>query len=665
MSADTFGKLAAFLVAHVSWRRADKTAYAEFLHVLAHVDADQRVGTVEEILGEFLGKMSLAHACGAEEHERAYWLCGVLQAETIPLDGLHHLGNGIVLPDDSLLEFGLHLQQPYALCLGDALHGNASHHGHHLCHHVGIDSLAVIGKLLFPLFPLCGKFLCQRGGIVAQACSLGEIVAFRGGKLVGIGLGKFGFGFLEFFGYPHMGYPHARTGFVESVDCLVGEITVGYVAVGQLHASLEGGIGVCYTVVRLVLSFYIVENHKSLFGRGRLHHHFLETAFQGAVLLDVYAVFIEGRGSDALYFAACERRLEHVCRIHAALRVACANDSVNLVDEQYHVGILGELGKDGLYTLLEFAAVFRSRHNRGHVEGNHALVEKNPRDLALVYAQGEAFHDSALTHTRLAYEHGVVLLAARKNLCETLYLRFPSHHGVEAAFGGGAGHVVAELVEHRRVGLASRARAAGCGLRPRRVRGPGRGHAVVGDVGIAGSLWNGVGSGIGHGESPETVVVDSCIYIWRHECHLAHLPVVEQREQQVLHIDKRCLEIASLENREFHDERHQAVVESGIAAFGGITFIQRVVECRPKVGKAVGSHHTLHQLGRMCACRREFQQQMCGHDGFVVVTHALVPEVFDKLQGSVGVSVIFHSILLFCTCCAIIVPKKEARIPAR
>ena len=57
-----FGERAAFVVADIARRRADQARDRVLLHVLGHVDADQRVFVVEQIFGERLGQLGLADA---------------------------------------------------------------------------------------------------------------------------------------------------------------------------------------------------------------------------------------------------------------------------------------------------------------------------------------------------------------------------------------------------------------------------------------------------------------------------------------------------------------------------------------------------------------------------------------------------------------------------
>jgi len=68
-AAYRLGKLTAFLVAHVSRRRADETRYIELLHVFAHVDADDRVFVVEKEFRQCARKFGFSDACGTQEDE--------------------------------------------------------------------------------------------------------------------------------------------------------------------------------------------------------------------------------------------------------------------------------------------------------------------------------------------------------------------------------------------------------------------------------------------------------------------------------------------------------------------------------------------------------------------------------------------------------------------
>jgi hypothetical protein len=60
----------------------------------------------------------------------------------------------------------------------------------------------------------------------------------------------------------------------------------------------------------------------------------MEPAFQRRVLFNVLAVFVKGRGADAVQFPACQHRLEQVPGVHRAIRFAARPQSYAVVDEQ-------------------------------------------------------------------------------------------------------------------------------------------------------------------------------------------------------------------------------------------------------------------------------------------------------------------------------------------
>jgi hypothetical protein len=68
---DSFGQLAALVIAHVTRRRADQPCHGVLLHVLAHIDAHHRLLIVEHKLGQRPRGLRFAHARWAKKNERA------------------------------------------------------------------------------------------------------------------------------------------------------------------------------------------------------------------------------------------------------------------------------------------------------------------------------------------------------------------------------------------------------------------------------------------------------------------------------------------------------------------------------------------------------------------------------------------------------------------
>src|SRR5947209_5604354 len=78
-SAHGFRKRARIFVADISRRSADETGHGELLHVLAHVDANERRLVGEQEFGERTRQLGLADPGGAGEHERADWPAGIFE----------------------------------------------------------------------------------------------------------------------------------------------------------------------------------------------------------------------------------------------------------------------------------------------------------------------------------------------------------------------------------------------------------------------------------------------------------------------------------------------------------------------------------------------------------------------------------------------------------
>jgi hypothetical protein len=224
---------------------------------------------------------------------------------------------------------------------------------------------------------------------------------------------------------------------VDHVDRLVGQLAVVDVARRQLDRRLYGVLGVGDVVVLLVDRLQALHDQHGVGDRGLRHVDLLETADQGAVLLEVVAVFLVGGRADAAQLARLQRGLEEVRRIHrAARRRAGADDGVDLVDEQHRVGLLLELGQDGLEPLLEVAAIARASQQRAHVERvDHRLLQ-DVRHIALDDLAGQPLGNGGLADARLTNIERIVLGAPAQHLDGALDLVLATNQRVDAAVAG-------------------------------------------------------------------------------------------------------------------------------------------------------------------------------------------------------------------------------------
>ena len=126
-----------------------------------------------------------------------------------------------------------------------------------------------------------------------------------------------------------------------------------------------------------VLVLDITQNLKRFFSSSRFYYYFLETTFQSAILFDVLAIFIQGGGTNTLYFSSCQCRFQHICSIHRACCRTCTYNRVNFVNKQNHIRILLQLIENGTDTLFKLSTVFGSCHDSCHIEGYHSFVKQN------------------------------------------------------------------------------------------------------------------------------------------------------------------------------------------------------------------------------------------------------------------------------------------------
>ncbi len=239
-----------------------------------------------------------------------------------------------------------------------------------------------------------------------------------------------------------------RARLVDEVDGLVGKEPVGDVAIAQCGRSDERTVEDLDAVEHLEPFSDAPQNRQGVLDGGFVDDHGLEAAFQRRVLLDVFAVFVEGGGADHVELAAGEHRLEHVARVHGALARAGPDDGVQFVDEEQDLA-LGclDLAEHRLQTFLELTAVLGAGNERSHVELEQCLVSETVGHVAAHDAVGESFDDGGLADTGFADEDRIVLRLARQDLDDPTDLGVATDDGVELAAAGVHGQITAVLLQ--------------------------------------------------------------------------------------------------------------------------------------------------------------------------------------------------------------------------
>ena len=200
---------------------------------------------------------------------------------------------------------------------------------------------------------------------------------------------------------------------VHQVDGLVRQEALGDIALRELYCCDTGII--LYTNLVVVLVAFL-QSSQDRDGRELIrliHHHRLESALQGFVLLEVLLILVERCCTDGAQFSTCQGRFQDVGSVHRSLTTTGTYQCVNLVDKEDDAPFgLRHLVDDALQSLLELTLILRTSYQRAHIERIELLVLQVLWHIATDDTPCETFHDSGLTRTRLTDQDRVVLRAS-------------------------------------------------------------------------------------------------------------------------------------------------------------------------------------------------------------------------------------------------------------
>ena len=510
-AADGLGQLTTLLITHVSRRRADQAADAELLHIFRHIDTHHVALIVKQSLCQRLGQLGLAHTGGAEEEEAADGAVGVGDTCAAAQDGLAHLGHGLVLTNDSLVEHIVQMQQLLALALHQLFHRDAGPAGHDpgdlLIGHT-VTQEAVLLLLVGQLF-LCFQLFLQLGQLaVFQLSSLVQVILTLGFLNGGIGLldlltqglhlangvllvfplclhaaelilqlGQFlfqlmqaalaqGIGLLfqadlldlqlsdavgqiiHLAGHTvHLSLDHGA-GFIHQVDGLIRQETVGDIAVREGCGGDQRIIADLHAVEHLIALLQATQDGNGVLHRGLIYLHRLEPALQCGIFFDILAVFVQRGRTDAVQLAPGQHGLEQVARVHGTVGLARTHDGVQLINEEDDLALaLLHLIQDALQALLELAAVLCASHQSTHVQAEHSAVFQVLRHIAPNDTLGQTLGDGGLTDARLTDEAGVVLRLTGQDADDIPNFLVTANDGVQLLLAGQVNEVLTILLQ--------------------------------------------------------------------------------------------------------------------------------------------------------------------------------------------------------------------------
>ena len=126
---------------------------------------------------------------------------------------------------------------------------------------------------------------------------------------------------------------HPSPGFVYCVYCLIGEVSVGYITIGEFYSTLQSLIRIVYSVVFFVDPFDVFEDVEGLFGGGGIDNNLLESSLQCPIFLNAFAILRKSSCPYAADLSSGECRLEYIGHIHTPLGGAGSYYGVDLVYE--------------------------------------------------------------------------------------------------------------------------------------------------------------------------------------------------------------------------------------------------------------------------------------------------------------------------------------------
>ena len=149
--------------------------------------------------------------------------------------------------------------------------------------------------------------------------------------------------------------------FVDQINRFIRQEAVGNITVAQLCCGNDSRVGNIDTVVDFIAFLQTAQDGDGVFHTWLADQYFLEAAFECCVFFDVLTVFVQSSRADAVQFAACQGRFQHITRVHRAVGFTRANQSMDFINENQSVAIVfSQVIQHTFQTFFKFAAVFRA-----------------------------------------------------------------------------------------------------------------------------------------------------------------------------------------------------------------------------------------------------------------------------------------------------------------
>ena len=156
-----------------------------------------------------------------------------------------------------------------------------------------------------------GTLIQQGALLVAQAAGFFKALVFDCFLFGSLNVFDFVFNFFQIWRSLHAHDTQTATGFVNEIDCLVRQEAIRDVSIGHVGSGNECLVCDGHAVVAFVFVANALQDFNRVCYRWLVNFDRLETSFESGIFFEVFAEFIERRGTDGLQFSARQHWLQN------------------------------------------------------------------------------------------------------------------------------------------------------------------------------------------------------------------------------------------------------------------------------------------------------------------------------------------------------------------
>ncbi|MNW59438.1 hypothetical protein D3C74_373540 [compost metagenome] len=194
--------------------------------------------------------------------------------------------------------------------------------------------------------------------------------------------------------------------------------------------------------------------------RRLIHRNRLETALQSCVFFNIFAVFVQSSGTNALQLTTGKSRLQDVGGVDRAFRTACTDQGVQLINEQHDIAGLTNFIHDFFETVFKLTAVFGSGYDRSHIQGHNAFITQRFRDFIVDNFLGQSFSNRCFTNPRFTDQHRIVFGPAAQDLDYTFDFLAAADNRIKIAVFSIGGQIAGQTIQRWRANISRRTAVA-------------------------------------------------------------------------------------------------------------------------------------------------------------------------------------------------------------